>query len=137
MQSHGQTDMDELAGMVSVNRRNIERRFATSIGMSPKQLSRAVRLQATLRMLEQKNFTSLTSLAYENGYYDQAHFIKDFKEFTGIKPKSFYARNLRLAALFSSEEISISKNGSRPPGKNLAEIAPVFPVGAISMYFVI
>ena len=104
LQSQGQTDMDELAGLVNVNRRNIERRFASSIGMSPKQLSRVVRLQATLRMLEQKNFTSLTSLAYENGYYDQAHFIKDFKEFTGIKPKSFYAKNLRLAALFASTE---------------------------------
>ncbi|MEI9809134.1 MAG: helix-turn-helix transcriptional regulator [Bacteroidota bacterium] len=103
-QSQGQIGVVELAGKMNINRRNIERKFTSAIGMSPKQLSRVVRLQATLKMLEQKKFTSLTSLAYENGYYDQAHFIKDFKEFTGMSPKSFYAENLRLAALFAAAE---------------------------------
>jgi AraC-like DNA-binding protein len=101
--SQGQMDMTELAGQVNINRRNMERRFASVIGISPKQLSKVVRLQATLRMLEQKKFTNLTSLAYENGYYDQAHFIKDFKEFTGISPRLFYVENLKFAALFASE----------------------------------
>lgn len=104
IQSRGQMGVVELAGKVNVNRRNIERRFTSVVGMSPKQLSRAVRLQAALKMLGEKNFTSLTSLAYENGYYDQAHFIKDFKEFTGMSPKSFFAGNLRFAALFVSAE---------------------------------
>jgi AraC-like DNA-binding protein len=72
--------------------------------MSPKQLSRVVRLQATLKMLEQNKFSTLTSLAHENGYYDQAHFIKDFKEFTGMSPKSFFSGNLKLAALFVSTD---------------------------------
>lgn len=101
-QSQGQLDVIELAGKLKINRRNMERKFVAAIGMSPKQLSRVVRLQATLKMLDQKNFSSLTSLAYENGYYDQAHFIKDFKEFTGISPKSFFSENLRLATLFAS-----------------------------------
>jgi AraC-like DNA-binding protein len=103
-QAGGQLDMSSLAQQAQVNRRNMERRFTATIGMSPKQLSRIVRLQATIRMLEQQQFTSLTSLAYENGYYDQAHFIKDFKEFTGISPRSFFARNLELATLFASAE---------------------------------
>ena len=72
--------------------------------MSPKQLSRVVRLQATIKMMGQKKFVSLTSLALENGYYDQAHFIKDFREFTGLSPKSFFAANLQFAALFASAE---------------------------------
>lgn len=104
LQSQGQLGMQELAGKLNLNRRSMERRFTSAIGMSPKQLARVVRLQATLKMLERKEFTSLTSLAYENGYYDQAHFIKDFREFTGMSPKSFYAGNLRLAALFASAE---------------------------------
>jgi AraC-like DNA-binding protein len=37
-----------------------------------------------------ENPQSLTRIAYESQYYDQAHFIKDFKEFTGINPKDFY-----------------------------------------------
>lgn len=104
MQSRGQVGVVELAGQVNINRRNMERKFMSIIGMSPKQLSRVVRLQATLKMLEQKQFTSLTSLAYENGYYDQAHFIKDFREFTGMSPKLFFADNLKLSALFVAAE---------------------------------
>lgn len=102
--SQGQLDVVELAGKLKINRRNMERKFVSAIGLSPKQLSRVVRLQATLKMLEQKNFSSLTSLAYENGYYDQSHFIKDFKEFTGISPKLFFSENLKLATLFASVE---------------------------------
>ncbi len=102
--SQGQLNVIELADKMNTNRRNLERKFTAAIGMSPKQLSRAVRLQATLKMLEQKKFGSLTSLAYENGYYDQAHFIKDFKEFTGISPKLFFTDNMKFAALFASAE---------------------------------
>jgi AraC-like DNA-binding protein len=103
-QTQGQLDVIELAGKLKINRRNMERKFVEVIGMSPKQLSRVVRLQTTLKMLDQKNFSSLTSLAYESGYYDQAHFIKDFKEFTGISPKLFFSENLKLASLFASGE---------------------------------
>lgn len=103
-QSQGQIGVVELAGKMNINRRNMERKFSTMVGMSPKQLARVARLQSTLKMLEQKRFTSLTSLAYENGYYDQAHFIKDFKYFTGMSPKSFYADNLKLSSLFAAGE---------------------------------
>jgi AraC-like DNA-binding protein len=103
-ESGGQLGVIALADKTHISRRNIERRFTQAIGMSPKQLSRIVRLQATLKMLQQKQFTTLTSLAYENGYYDQAHFIKDFKEFTGISPKLFFAGNMELAGLFAVTE---------------------------------
>lgn len=104
LQSQGQLSVLELADKMNVNRRNLERKFITAIGMSPKQLSRVVRLQAAIKMMEQNSFTNLTSLAYENGYYDQAHFIKDFKEFSGISPRQFFTGNMKLAALFASAE---------------------------------
>jgi len=104
MRSRGQLDVTTLADTLNINRRNIERRFTAQVGMSPKQLSRIIRLQSTLKMLDEKNFSSLTSLAYENGYYDQAHFIKDFKEFTGVSPRLFYSGNLKLATLFATAE---------------------------------
>lgn len=103
-QSQGQMDVTGLSDKMNIHRRNMERKFTSAIGMSPKQLSRVIRLQAALKMLQQKRFTSLTSLAYENGYYDQAHFIKDFKEFTGMSPKSFFTGNLKLSALFIAAE---------------------------------
>jgi AraC-like DNA-binding protein len=55
-------------------------------------------------MLDNKHFTSLTSLAYENGYFDQTHFIKDFKEFTGVSPSQFYAGSLKMTALFAGHD---------------------------------
>jgi transcriptional regulator GlxA family with amidase domain len=70
-------------------RRQLERNFTKQIGLSPKQLSKVIRLQATLQMLLNQTTETLTDIAYENEYYDQAHFIKDFKEFTGITPKDF------------------------------------------------
>jgi len=104
MHSKGQKSVKELAEELKINRRQLERKFSTVIGLSPKQLSKMIRLQNTLKMMGQKQFTSLTSLAYENGYYDQAHFIKDFKEFTGVSPKEFYTGNLKMSALFIGEE---------------------------------
>jgi transcriptional regulator GlxA family with amidase domain len=100
LRTNGQMSIDDLAGKLSTNRRQLERRFSSAIGLSPKQLAKIIRLQTTLRLMEQKQFTSLTSLAYENGYFDQAHFVKDFREFTGMSPRQFYGDHVKLSALF-------------------------------------
>jgi AraC-like DNA-binding protein len=82
-------------------RRQLERKFANQIGVSPKQLGKIIRLQTALKMLLDKETESLTNIAYESEYYDQAHFIKDFKEFTGTNPKEFLGNeNLTLSAIF-------------------------------------
>jgi AraC-like DNA-binding protein len=54
--------------------------------------------------MEQQQFTSLTSLAHENGYFDQVHFIKDFREFTGMSPGQFYGDHVKLSVLFIGTE---------------------------------
>ena len=100
MTANGQLSVDELSKQTNINRRQLERKFSSAIGLSPKQLSKTIRLQTTLKMLLNKKFTSLTSLAYENEYYDQAHFIKDFKDLTGFTPKEFYGNNLKMSSLF-------------------------------------
>jgi AraC-like DNA-binding protein len=85
-------------------RRQLERKFLKQIGISPKQLGKVIRLQAALKMLLSKQTETLTRIAYEHEYYDQAHFIKDFKEFTGTNPKDFLEdKQLALSALFYSE----------------------------------
>ena len=71
------------------------------IGISPKQLGKVIRLQTALKMLLNHKTETLTQIAYENEYYDQAHFIKDFKEFTGTNPKEFLEnRQNVLSSLF-------------------------------------
>lgn len=73
----------------AAKRRKLEREFRRKIGMSPKQLGKVIRLQTALKLILNRGPESLTDIAYESEYYDQAHFIKDFREFTGITPKSF------------------------------------------------
>ena len=98
--ANGQFSVDELFKQTNINRRQLERKFSSAIGLSPKQLSKTIRLQAVLKALLSKNFTSLTALAHDNEYYDQPHFIKDFKEFTGVTPKEFYGNHLAMSSLF-------------------------------------
>lgn len=101
---NGQLPINELSQQLQINRRQLERKFSAVIGLSPKQLSKIIRLQTTLKMLLSKQFTNLTTIAYENDFYDQAHFINDFKEFTGLSPKEFYADNLKMTTLFLDSE---------------------------------
>ncbi len=96
----GQFSVNEHSSQIKVNRRLLTRKFSTAIGLSPKQLAKTIRLQATLKKLLTQEVSSLTDLAYENNYFDQAHFNKDFKEFTGITPKEFYGDNLKMSLVF-------------------------------------
>lgn len=81
-------------------RRQLERNFSKQIGISPKQLGKVIRLQAALKMLLSKKTETLTHIAYESEYYDQAHFIRDFKEFTGTTPTDFLDdKNMALSSL--------------------------------------
>lgn len=98
--ANGQLSIDELSKQTNINRRKLERNFSLAIGLSPKQLSKTIRLQATLKLLLNKKFTSFTDLAYKGEYYDQAHFIKNFKELTGMTPKEFYGNKLKMTSFF-------------------------------------
>lgn len=86
-------------------RRNLERNFSKLVGISPKQLGKIIRLQAALKSLLNQEDESLTAIAYESEYYDQAHFIKDFKEFTGLNPKEYLDHDqMMLSSLFYSKD---------------------------------
>jgi AraC-like DNA-binding protein len=86
-------------------RRQLERKFLKQIGISPKQLGKVIRLQTALKMLLKQQPESLTKIAYESAYYDQAHFIKDFKEFTGTNPREFLDdEKMVLSSLFYTED---------------------------------
>ncbi|MDF3026629.1 MAG: AraC family transcriptional regulator [Fluviicola sp.] len=86
-------------------RRQLERKFLKQIGMSPKQLGKVVRLQTALKLLLNQQTETFTEIAYESEYYDQNHFIKDFKEFTGIRPKDFLSdEQMILSSLFYAKD---------------------------------
>lgn len=82
-------------------RRQLERKFFKQVGLSPKQLGKVIRLQAALKLLLNRKHKNLTEIAYQADYYDQAHFIRDFKDFTGINPKEFLAdEEMLLSSVF-------------------------------------
>src|SRR5262249_5576832 len=70
----GQFRITELAEHCNVSSRQLERQFQASIGVSPKALARAIRFEEIRRRLMLDPAESLTALAHEFGYTDQAHF---------------------------------------------------------------
>jgi AraC-like DNA-binding protein len=73
--------------------RNLERMFNKNVGVSASTFSTLNRFHNSLNRLLYNDFSRLSDLAYDNGYFDQMHFIKDFKRFTGNTPKSFVTQS--------------------------------------------
>ncbi len=101
LRTNGTTPINVLLKDDISKRRQLERHFKKQIGISPKQLGKAIRLQTTLNLLLNKKSETLTDIAYESDYFDQNHFIKDFKDLVGVTPKEFLGNeNMALSALF-------------------------------------
>lgn len=98
--ANGKFSVIEFSKSKNISRQQLARKFSSTIGLSPKQLAKTIRIQATLKTLLNKEHKSLTDLAYENEYFDQAHFIKEFKEFTGLTPKEFFGDDLKMSLIF-------------------------------------
>lgn len=88
-----------LAQELGITERHLERRFREDIGLSPKQFSRTIRFQYLLKLLQEGTEDNLTQTAYQAGYYDQSHFIREFRMLAGISPKQYRAHP-RLAINF-------------------------------------
>ncbi len=81
-----------IAKNLCLSERTFQRKFLDSIGLSPKQFFRIGRLQKTIRNFKfYKESLKLSDLAYDSGFYDQSHFIKEFKLLTGLTPKEFFS----------------------------------------------
>lgn len=63
--------------------------FKKHVGLPPKLFARISKFQKVIQLVEQQQMIDWTSLAYECGYYDQAHFIREFRSFSGINPSSY------------------------------------------------
>lgn len=85
----GLISMEELAEKAYISPRQLEREFKQKIGMTPKGYMRLARLNEVNRLLKNGKWRGMAALAYKSGYADQAHFIRDFKHFTGEKPTVF------------------------------------------------
>jgi AraC-like DNA-binding protein len=99
----GLVRVDDLAAHAGVTARQLERLFQDRVGLSPKTFLRITRFQEVLRAVRDgSTASSWASIAADCGFYDQSHFIRDFKAFVGISPGSWNVDETSLAALFSA-----------------------------------
>ncbi|MCE7995567.1 MAG: AraC family transcriptional regulator [Roseivirga sp.] len=84
----GNIGVNELTTAVNCGERKLERLFKRFIGLSPKFYARIIRLSYIFELMQEGN-KSWSDLVYDSGFYDQSHFIKNFKEFTGEDPSSY------------------------------------------------
>lgn len=89
IRANGQAPLSTLRRQLNVTERTFERKFEQLVGISPKLFSRICQFRSTLDQLHMKDFIKLSDLAYNNGYSDQSHFIRSFKEFTGKTPLEY------------------------------------------------
>ncbi len=89
--SDGVVSIEELAAGIGWSRRNLGRRFREQIGLSPKAVARTLRLRRACQLLLSGLPTADVALKCQ--YYDQAHFVHDFKSLTELTPKEFLAEH--------------------------------------------
>lgn len=82
----------QLADAVGLSLRQLQRLFRTHVGATPKFVIRRQRLQEAAVRIERGDGASLTTLAHELGYADQAHFSRDFRAATGLSASAFARR---------------------------------------------
>jgi AraC-like DNA-binding protein len=87
--AEGRLSLGDLADAAAVSPRRVERLFARSLGFPPRTVGRVLRFQHALRRLMVDPGVPLGDVAAESGYYDQAHFVRDFREFTGGVPRGY------------------------------------------------
>jgi methylphosphotriester-DNA--protein-cysteine methyltransferase len=89
-QHGGNIKMTALAETLNISQSQFEKRFRKIVGSSPKKFASLVRLSSVTKAKPEKN--GLINLGIDSGYFDQAHFIKDFKSFTGQTPEQFFSK---------------------------------------------
>ena len=85
----GNIKIKELSGLLNKNIKTIERDFNKIIGLTPKEFSRVIRFNKAFNSIFSGEYCNIHDVVYDFGYYDQAHLINEFKEFTGLSPSDF------------------------------------------------
>jgi AraC-like DNA-binding protein len=87
----GRAKISDLVQKIGWSERYFSRQFEEQIGLTPKVLGRILRFHRAVRTLTRPAEVRLAELALDCGYYDQAHFTHDFREFSGITPSELMA----------------------------------------------
>ena len=100
----GLISIEQLVHEVGLGRRQLERKFALQVGVSPKLYTRIIRLQKFLGQVQRTREYEWPSVVIDCHYYDQSHLIRDFKALCGQTPSEFFGSDHAMARMFMSGE---------------------------------
>jgi AraC-like DNA-binding protein len=84
--------LHQLSDEIGYSQKHFIDLFRGQVGVSPKQYLKIMRFQKAISAIENNVSIPWSRIALESGYYDQAHFIHDFKHFSGFTPKEYIKR---------------------------------------------
>ncbi len=97
----GSVTVKELCAIYQVSERQLERKFLSAIGVTPRHYIKITRFKAALALLSARSFDKFSDIAYHLNYFDQAHFIRQTKELSGLSPRQLqHQLNIRVANIF-------------------------------------
>lgn len=82
----------QMAKLAGLSHKHFIARFRAEVGVSPKRFCRIRRFQRAIGEIHARRPVDWTEVAYGGGYYDQAHFIHDFRAFSGLTPARYLAQ---------------------------------------------
>jgi len=86
-----ENNVNSIASTHNMTSRNLQKLIYRHTGLSPKLVNKINRFQHSLTLIGKKEL-SLTGIAYDCGYFDQSHFIREFKSFTGVTPSAYLVK---------------------------------------------
>jgi AraC-like DNA-binding protein len=100
LSSNGTISVNDICRDSGCSERQLERLFRKYIGLSPKLYSRIVRFAYIFQHMQGSKKMNGSELGIASGYYDQSHFIRNFKAFTGEDPSQYFFNQPTLANFF-------------------------------------
>lgn len=98
-----QKAITDIEGEFFVSPRTLQRQFIKRVGTSPKRLERIIRVNRVWESIKSGAGIDYQNIVYKGRYYDQSHFIREFKEITGETPDRFFKRDLSNVKIMSGK----------------------------------
>ena len=87
--SKGQVTINSLGKLLGISSRHLERKFIENVGLSPKMFCRVIRVRNAISIMRSQSKPDWSEITYSAGFYDQAHFIREFKAISGLNPGAY------------------------------------------------
>ena len=89
LSSQSQSCIKDIIKKTGYSQKHIIKLFKEQVGVTPKTFHKVIRFQNTIQQIEQEHPIDWSSVVYDCGFYDQSHFIADFKYFSGFTPTAY------------------------------------------------